>query len=125
VKVPQGLQGPPVRKAQPARKDQRARKVLLDRQDPPGHKGVPDSRGLRAHKVCAGSRVPPVLLGRQGRKVSPARQALCVTSKGPEMRSRAAMAKCWFRPFARKVLPRFKEPPEPNAAQQPVWLDCA
>jgi hypothetical protein len=120
VRAPKALLGPPVPKAQLARKDQLARKVLQARQDPRDHKEVPGSRGLRALKVCAGSRVLPVLLGRQGRRVSPGRQALCVTSKDPEMRSLALMAKCLSPPFARRVPQPFKERPEPNVAQQPA-----
>jgi hypothetical protein len=122
VRVLKALQGPLARKGQPARKDQLARKVLQARQDPRDHKEVPGSRGLQALKVYAGSRVLPVLLDRPGRRMRPGRQPLCVTSRGLEMRSRAMMAKCWFRPFARKVLLPFKEPPEPNVVQLPAWL---
>jgi hypothetical protein len=57
--------------------------------------------------------------------VSLDRQALCVMSKGPEMLSRATMAKSWLRPFARKVLPPFKEPPVPNVPRQPESLGSA
>jgi hypothetical protein len=64
-------------------------------------------------------RVQPVLRGRPARKAIRGRQALCVTSKGLEMLSLAMMAKYLFRPFARKVLLPFKEPPGPNVAQQP------
>src|SRR5262249_21663466 len=41
-------------------------------------------------------------------------------NRGPTARSPVAMmAKCLFRPFARKVLLPFKEPPGSNVAQQP------
>jgi hypothetical protein len=65
------------------------------------------------------NRDPLVLRDRQARKAIRGRQALCVTSKGLEMLSLAMMAKYLFRPFARKVLLAFKEPPGPNVAQQP------
>jgi hypothetical protein len=71
------------------------------------------------------NRVPPVLRDPRARRASPDREALYATSKGPEMLSRAAMAKCLHRPFARKVLLRFKERPGPNVAQQPAWLGFA
>jgi hypothetical protein len=68
------------------------------------------------------NRVLPVLRDPRARRASPDREALYATSKGPEMLSRAAMAKCLYRPFARKVLLRFKERPGPNVGQQPAWL---
>jgi hypothetical protein len=71
------------------------------------------------------NRVPPVLRDPRARRASPDKQVLYATSKGPEMLSRAAMAKCLHRPFARKVLLRFKERPGPNVAQQPAWLGSA
>ena len=98
------------------------RKVLQDRQDLLVRKEVRGSKDLPAHKAWqanVANWAPPVLRDRQAPRVSPGRQVLCVTSKGPKMLSRAMMAKYLFRPFARKVLLPFKERPGPNAAQQP------
>ena len=95
------------------------RKVLSDRQDLPVRKEVLGSRGLPAHKARkerAASQVLPVPRDRQAHR---GRQALSVTSKGPEILSRAMMAKYLFRPFARKVQLFFKERPGPNAEQHP------
>jgi hypothetical protein len=104
-----------VRKVQPVHKDLRVHPAQLVRKE------VPASRDLRAPKALEAKRDHPALRDHRVRKASLRRQALCVTSRGPEMLSRAMMAKYLFRPSARKVLLLFREPPEPNAAQQPVW----
>ena len=85
------------------------------------------SKDLPAHKAWqanVASRARPVLRDRQDPRVSQGRQALCVTPKALEILSRAMMAKFLFRPFARTVLPPFKELLGPNAAH-PEWLASA
>jgi hypothetical protein len=104
----------------PASKGQPGNKDLWDRQDLQVRKEVLGSKDLPAHKAWqanVASRARPVLRDRQGPRVSQGRQALCVTPKALEILSRAMMAKFLFRPFARTVLPPFKELLGPNAAR--------
>ena len=125
MKVLKVLPGPPDRKAQPDRKGRPGRKALRDPQGPPVHKEVPGSKALQAHKAPEAKRVRPVLRDRLARRASRGRQASCVTSKDPEMLSRAMMAKCLYRPFAKKVLLSFKERLGRNVPQQLAWLGSA
>jgi hypothetical protein len=119
--APRALLALPVRKAALAHKGQPARKVLPDHPAQLVHKEAPASKDLRARKALEAKRDHPALRDQRVPRVSLGRQAHCVTSRGPEMLSRAMMAKYLFRLFARKVLLLSKEPPEPNVAQQPVW----
>ena len=88
---------------------------------PAGAQGSAGQQGPAGPQGMSGERGPYGPAGPPGPKVSRDRQALCVMLKDPEMPSRAMRAKCWFRPFARKVPLPFKGPPPgPNVAQQPA-----
>jgi hypothetical protein len=75
-------------------------------------------RGERGETGPTGPAGPP------GPKGEPGQASALRYVEGPEMLSRAMMAKYLFRLFARKVLLPFKEPPEPNAQQPGVVGLC-
>jgi Collagen triple helix repeat (20 copies) len=88
---------------------------------PAGAQGSAGQQGPAGPQGVSGERGPFGPAGAPGPKGEPGQQALCVMSKDPEIPSLAMRAKCWFRPFARKVPLPFKGPPPgPNVAQQPA-----
>jgi hypothetical protein len=84
-------------------------------QGPAGPQGV---RGERGESGPAGSAGPPGPKGEPG-------QGSALRYVRIRRLSRATTAKYLSRPFARKVLPPFKERPGPNVAQQPAWSGSA
>jgi hypothetical protein len=77
----------PVSKVQPVRKDLRDHPARLVRKEAPASKDLP------ARKASQAKRDRPALPDHRVRRASLGRQALCVTSRGPKMLSRATTAK--------------------------------
>ena len=87
---------------------------------PAGPQGSAGQQGPAGPQGARGEAGPPGPSGPPGPKGEPGQASALRYLEGPEMPSRAMMAKHLLRLFAKKVLLLSKAPPAPNVAQQPV-----